>query len=185
MVDIFTLIKKFNCQTNLRLWLLGQNFFGNTYVSFIVIFRMSNCNFETLHIDHCYVFCFTTQEIPMVCEDAVLPDPLLRTNSVYCLTFGHNSQKSYNVNLCLFRTPKMHSNRIQKSTKKTSKLVIFLNVRAVDLILRTYQVFCMKDRAEGKDTVGADCSSRRWPCTSQACPENKRESLFWCMPFTL
>ena len=59
---------------------------------------------ETLQADECCVFAALLREVTMGCKDTVLPDPLLKNQTVKCLTFEENTRKPYNDNLCLLRS---------------------------------------------------------------------------------
>ena len=68
------------------------------------------------------------KDVPMVCKDAVLPEPLLKNCTINCLTFEENTRQPYNVNLCLFRALALHLHGNQRLEEQTSKLFnLFIN----------------------------------------------------------
>ena len=68
------------------------------------------------------VFAAFLKDVPMGCKDAVLPEPLMRSGTINCLTIEENTRQPYNDNLCLFRAfaPHMHGN--QQLEEKTFKI---------------------------------------------------------------
>ena len=48
------------------------------------------------------------KDVPMGCQNAVLPEPLLKYHTINCLTFEKITRQPYNENLCLFRVPALH-----------------------------------------------------------------------------
>ena len=74
------------------------------------------------------VFAALLKDVPMGCNDAVLPKPLLRNGTINCLTFEENTRQPYNDNLCLFRVLFLHMNRNQRLEEETSNLFnLFIN----------------------------------------------------------
>ena len=57
----------------------------------------------------------------MGCKQISLPDPLLKNQSVKCLTFEENTRKPYNDNSCLFRALAMPLHGIERLEEETSK----------------------------------------------------------------
>ena len=57
-------------------------------------------------------FAVIFKDVPNVCKDTVLPEPLLKNHDVNCFTFDRNKRQSFNDNLCLFRAlaPHLHVN---------------------------------------------------------------------------
>ena len=62
------------------------------------------------------------KEVPMECEDAVLPEHLLKNHTINCLTFEENTRQLYNDNSCLFRALALHLDGTQRLEKKTSNI---------------------------------------------------------------
>ena len=54
------------------------------------------------------------------CKDRVLTEPLLKNHNVNCLTFGRNTRKPFNDNLCLFRALALHLYGNEKLEEETS-----------------------------------------------------------------
>ena len=64
----------------------------------------------------------------MGCKDAVLPEPLLKNQTIKCLTFEENTRQAYNDNLCLFRALALHMHAIQRLEEETSSVFnLFIN----------------------------------------------------------
>ena len=68
------------------------------------------------------IFVSLLQDVPMGCEDTVLPEPLLRNGNVNCLTFQRNTRQPYNDNLCLFRALALHLHGNEKLEEETSTI---------------------------------------------------------------
>ena len=75
------------------------------------------------------IFAARFKGVPMGCKDTLSPNPLLKSQSVKCLTFERNSRKSYNVNLCLFRALTMPLHGTERFEEETSK---FFNLFLVE-----------------------------------------------------
>ena len=74
------------------------------------------------------VFAALLTDVPMWCKDAVLPEPLLRSGTINCLTFEENTRQTSNNNLCLFRAFALHLRGNQWLEEETSKIFIsYLN----------------------------------------------------------
>ena len=43
------------------------------------------------------------KDVAIGCQNAVLPEPLLKSHTINCLTFEESTRQPYNDNLCLFR----------------------------------------------------------------------------------
>ena len=68
------------------------------------------------------------KDVPMGCEDAVLPESLLKNHTIKCLTFEENTRQPYNNDFCLFCALALHLHSVQQLEEKTSKLFnIFIN----------------------------------------------------------
>ena len=65
------------------------------------------------------------KDVPMGCEDYVLPEPLLKNQNVNCLTYEQNTEKPYKDNLCLSRALALHLHGNERLEEETSK---FLNL---------------------------------------------------------
>ena len=59
----------------------------------------------------------------MGCNNAVLPEPLLRNGTIKCLTFEENTKQPYNDNLCLFRASALDLHGTQRQEEETSKIL--------------------------------------------------------------
>ena len=74
------------------------------------------------------IFASLLKDVPMGCEDTVLPEPLLKNHNVNCLIFERNTSQPYNDNLCLFRTLALHLRGNEKLEEETWKIFnLFFN----------------------------------------------------------
>ena len=74
------------------------------------------------------VFAVFFKDVPMGCKDAVLPKPLLKNQTINCLTFEENTRQPYNNNLCIFRALALLLQGNQKLQEEASKIVnLFIN----------------------------------------------------------
>ena len=64
----------------------------------------------------------------MGCRNAVLPELLLKNQTINYLTFEENTRQPYNDNLCLFRALALHLHGTQRLEEETSNLSnLFIN----------------------------------------------------------
>ena len=84
------------------------------------------------------------REIPLGCNDVVLPGPLLKNQTVNCLTYEHNTKKPYKDNLCLFRALalQLHGND-KRLGEATSKLINLFLINTTNLDPSKFQGVCM------------------------------------------
>ena len=61
-------------------------------------------------------------DVPMGCNNAVLPELLLKNHTFICVTFEENTRQPYNNNLCIFRAPALHIQGNQRLEEETSKI---------------------------------------------------------------
>ena len=54
------------------------------------------------------VFAAQLKDVPMDCKGSVLPEPLLKNQTVNCLTYEQNTKKPYKDPPCLFRALALH-----------------------------------------------------------------------------
>ena len=74
------------------------------------------------------VFVALLKDLPMRCKDAVLPEPLLRNDTINCLTYEESIRQQYNDNLCLFRALVLQLHGTQRLEEETSKIFnLFIN----------------------------------------------------------
>ena len=69
------------------------------------------------------VFANLLEDVPMECNNAVLPEHLLKNHTINCLTFAESTRQPYNDNLCLFRALALHLHVTQQLEEETSKLL--------------------------------------------------------------
>ena len=73
-------------------------------------------------------FASSLKDVPMVCKDTVLSEPLLKNHNVNCLTFERITRQPYKDNLCLFRALALHLHGNEKLEEETSRIFkLFLN----------------------------------------------------------
>ena len=59
----------------------------------------ANTKWKFFKLTNLTVFAALLKDVPMGCKDSVLPEPLLKSQSVNCLTFEKITRKPYNDNL--------------------------------------------------------------------------------------
>ena len=87
----------------------------------------ANTNWKFYKLTNVTVFAALLKDIPMGCEDTVLPEPLLRNCNVNCFIFERNTSPPYKDNLCLFRAVALHlfgNERLEEETSKIFNLVL-------------------------------------------------------------
>ena len=68
----------------------------------------TNTNWRSYKLTNLTVSAALLKGVPMGCKNAVLPEPLLKSHTINCLTFEENTRQPYNDNLCLFRALALH-----------------------------------------------------------------------------
>ena len=114
----------------------------------------SNTKWRFFKLTNLTIFAALLRDIPMGCNDAVLPESLLRNPSIYCLTFERNTRQPYKDNLCLFRELALHLHGNERLEEETSK---FFNLFLVDSTKpdpSKFQCVCMDDIPSVEDIVG-------------------------------
>ena len=89
----------------------------------------------------------------MGCKDAVLPESLMKNQTVTCLTYEQNTKKPNKENFCLFRALSLHvhgNERLEEETSKVFKL--FLN-NSTHPDTSKFQGVCMDDIPSVEDIV--------------------------------
>ena len=88
----------------------------------------ANTKWKFYKLTNLTVFAALLKDVPMGCKDCLLPEQLLKNQTVYRLTFEKNTRKPYNDNLCLFRAVALHLLGNERSEEETSKIFkLFLN----------------------------------------------------------
>ena len=77
------------------------------------------------------VFAASLRDVPMECQNAVLPKPLLKNHTINCLTFEENTRQPSNDNLCLFCALALHMQGNKRLEEETSNLFT-LFIRKMD-----------------------------------------------------
>ena len=106
---------------------LKENLQKMDFVDFCTRER-TNTKWKFYKLTNLTVFAALLKDVPFGCKDSVLPEPLLKNQTVNCLTFGKLTRKPYNDKLCLFRAVALHlfgNERLEEETPKIFRL--FLN----------------------------------------------------------
>ena len=74
----------------------------------------TNTKWRFYKLTNLTVFAALLEDVPMGCNNAVLPEPLLRNGTIDCLTYEENTRQPYNDNLCLFRALALHLHDTQR-----------------------------------------------------------------------
>ena len=84
--------------------------------------KRTNTKWRFYKLTNLTVFAALLKDVPMGCKNAVSPKPLLRNDTINCLTFGESTRQPYNDNLCLFCALALHLHGTQRLEEETSKL---------------------------------------------------------------
>ena len=88
----------------------------------------SNKKWKFYKLTNLTILASLLKDVPMGCKDTVLPDPLLKTHNVNCLTLDRNTRQPYIDNFCLLRALALHLHGNEKLEEETSKFFnLFLN----------------------------------------------------------
>ena len=104
-----------------------------------------NTNGKFLKLTNVTIFAALLKDIPMGCKDTVLPEPLLKNRTVYCLTFEQNTRQPYNDNLCLFRALCLHLHGNERLEEETNKLFSLYLQKKDGIEPASFQGVCMDD----------------------------------------
>ena len=85
----------------------------------------SNTNWKFCKLTTLTVFASLLKDMPMGCNDTVLPEPVLENHNVNCLTFKRSTRQPYNDNLCLFRALSLHLHGNENWRRKHPNFSIF------------------------------------------------------------
>ena len=91
------------------------------------------------------VFAALLRNVLMGCKNAVLPEPLLKSHTINCLTYKESTRQPYNDNLCLFRPLTFLLHGIQRLEEETSKLFNFFINKMDGLSPNQFQGVHMND----------------------------------------
>ena len=90
--------------------------------------KRANTKWKFYKLTNLTIFASLLKDVPMVCKDTVLPEPLLRNPIVNCFSYEKNTLQPYNDNLSLFRAYALHLHGNKKLKEETSKIFnLFLN----------------------------------------------------------
>ena len=82
----------------------------------------SNTKLRFFKLTNLTIFASLLRDIPMGCNDAVLPQSLLKNHTVNCLTYEQNAKEPYKDILCLSRALALHLHGNERLEEETSKL---------------------------------------------------------------
>ena len=116
--------------------------------------KRSSTKWKFFILPNLTIFAAILRDIPMGCKDAVLPESLLKNQTINCLTFEKNTRKPYNDNLCLFRTLALHLHGNERLEEETSKLFNPFLVNSTNPGPSKFQGVCVDDIPSVEDIVG-------------------------------
>ena len=99
-----------------------KNFLNQTDVIESCSRERLNTKWRFYKLTNSTVFAALLKDVPMVCENAVLPEPILRNGTINSFTFEESTRQPYNDNLCLFYALALHLHGTQRLEEETSKL---------------------------------------------------------------
>ena len=87
-----------------------------------------NTKWRLYKLSNLIVLAALLKEVPMGCNNSVLPEPLFKNHIINCLTFEEDTRQPFNDNMCLFRALALDMHRNQRLEGETSKLFnLFIN----------------------------------------------------------
>ena len=105
-----------------------EDFFNKTDVIESCSRERLNTKWKFYKLTNLTAFAALLKDVPMGCKNAVLSEPLLKNQTINCLTFEENTRQPYNDNLCLFRALALHMHGNQRLEEETSNLFnLFIN----------------------------------------------------------
>ena len=114
----------------------------------------SNTKWRFLKLTNLTIFAALLRDIAMGCKDEVLPESLLKNQTVTCQTFEKNTRKTYKDNLCLFRALALHLHGNERLEEETSKLFNLFLFNSTNPDPSKFQGVCMDDIPSVEDIVG-------------------------------
>ena len=95
------------------------------------------------------------RDVPMGCKNAILPEFLLKSHKINCLTFEKSTRKAYNDNLCLFGALALHLHGNEgRLEEEKSKLFNLFLVNSTNPDPSNFQGVCIDDIPSVEDIVG-------------------------------
>ena len=116
--------------------------------------RRSKTKWMFFELTNVTIFAALLRDIPMGCKDTVLPESLLKNDTVNCLTYEQNIKKLYKDNLCLFRALALHLHGNVRLERKTSDLFHSFIINSTNPDPLMFQGVCMDDIQSVEDIVG-------------------------------
>ena len=114
----------------------------------------SNTKWRFFVLTNLTMFAALLRDIPMGCKDKVLPESLLKSHTVNCLTYEENTKEPYKDNLCLFRTLGLHLHGNERLEQETSKLFSLFPINSTNPDPSKFQGVCTDDIPSVEDNVG-------------------------------
>ena len=131
-VDTFTLTRTILLWKDLNLCARRHKLIWLTWKrecrKLILLIFVPDTKWKFYKLTNLTLFASLLKDVPMVCKDTVLAEPLLKNQNVNCLTFERNTRQPYINNLCLFWALALHLYRKENLEEETSKIFkLFLN----------------------------------------------------------
>ena len=118
-----------------------------------MLWRRKKLKVEVPQVEKINCVCSLLRDIPLVCRDAVLPEPLLRNCTINCFTFEETTRQPYNLNLCLFRAVASHLHVNQKVEEISSEFSILILGRLDRLSPSQFHGVHMNDIPSNEDLL--------------------------------
>ena len=84
--------------------------------------KRTNTTWKFYKLTNLTVFAALLKDVPMGCENAVLPEPLFKNHTINCLKYKENTRQPYNDNLCRFCALALQLHGTQRLEEKISEL---------------------------------------------------------------
>ena len=111
-----------------------KDFFNKTDVIESCSRERMNTKWRFYKLTKLTVFAALLKDVPMGCENAVLPEPLLKNGTINCLTYEENTRQPYNDNLCLFHALALPLHGTQRLEKKLQNCSINSSIKRMDSV---------------------------------------------------
>ena len=113
----------------------------------------ANLKLKFYKLTNVTVFVAKLKEVSMGCKDTVLPDPLLKNQSLKILTHEENTGKQYNDNLGLLRALALHLHENETLEEETSKIFNLFLGKTDGTDLAYFRSVCTEDIAAVENIV--------------------------------
>ena len=98
-------------------------------------------------------FASLLKDVPLVCKNTVLLEPLLRNCNVICLTFEKNTLQPYRDSLCLFRALALHLHGNKSLEEETSKIFKIFLINSEERDVSKFQGVHLNDISKVEDLL--------------------------------